>query len=311
MILAAAETESRAKAKSEPARPSIALVRGTQNHLLIPAQVNGHDATFLLDTGEDLAYLQKDRAQPLGVQSLGRQARSGQRWFELGEIAHLHVGTVTLGKVEVALYDPAQFHGPVPGRGRKSADGIIGLQSLRQQKAIINCGTQQLYLQNAGPPLDLAAATRGLGFTRVPLGENNEGALIVPCTINGKGGNLVVDTGAFVTVFDEASMRQFGLKESATKMSARTPSGRVRPLQLAQFDNLYIGGVRISPQKFAVMDLFAAIRPVRTYLGINKIQVYDERTVRVKRDVFGLLGSELLYQRSAIIDLGRGVLYLK
>lgn len=290
--------------------PGIALVRGAQNHLLIPAQVNGHDATLLLDTGEDMDYLQKDRAQSLGVQSLGRQAHSGDRWFDLGEIANLRIGSLALVQAEIALYDPAQFHGPVPGRGGKAADGIIGLKFLRQHQAIVNCRTQRLYLDSASR-LDLSAITKELGFTRIPLLENGEGALTVPCSIKGKSGNLVLDTGAFVTVFDQRSVRDFGLQESATKLSARTPSGRVRPLQVAQFDSLRIGGVPIAPQKFAVMDLFAVIKPVRTSLGINTVQVYDERTVRVRRDVLGLLGSELLYQRSAIIDVGRLALYLK
>lgn len=48
------------------------------------ATVDGHDATFLLDTGEDINFLQSDRAQVFGVGALGRQARSGGRWFELG-----------------------------------------------------------------------------------------------------------------------------------------------------------------------------------------------------------------------------------
>ncbi|MBA3961962.1 MAG: aspartyl protease family protein [Chthoniobacterales bacterium] len=312
LLLAVAERVSAAKTEFPLGPTNITLLRGVQNHLLVPAHVNGHDATFLLDTGEDIDYLQRDRAQPLGVQSLGRQARSGNRWFELGEIANLHIGSLALTKVEIALYDPAQFHGPVPGRKGKPADGILGLKFLRQHKAIVNCRTQQLYLQT-GPasPLDLSAITRELGFTRVPLIENEEGALTVPCSFKGKRGNLVLDTGAFVTVFDQKSMRDFELKESATKLSARTPSGRVRPLQVAQFDNLRIGGLPVAPQKFAVMDLFAAIKPVRTSLGINRIQVYDARTVRVKRNVLGLLGSELLYQRSAIIDVGRLALYLK
>ncbi len=290
----------------------IALERGPQNHLLVAASVNGHPATFLLDTGEDNFYLQTDRAKAFGVAVLPRKLRSGGNWFDAGEIATLRLGGLTFSQLETALYDPGQFHGPVPGKGGKPADGIIGLQFLRRCQAIINCRTQQLYLQrDATAPVDLDAATRSLGFTRIPLTRNAEGILTVPCRIKGRPGQLALDTGAFVTVFDENELHDFKFAESASNLTARTPSGRVRPLRLAQFDDLRIGNVPIAPQKFAIMDLFAPIKPVRTYLGINNIQVYDERLVRTKRDVWGLLGSELLFERSAIIDLGAMALYIK
>lgn len=100
------------------------------------------------------------------------------------------------------------------------------------------------------------------------------------------------------------------MNETPSKLGARNPRGD-RPLRLGQFDDLRIANVPIAPQRFAVMDLFAPIKPARTFLGINRIHVYDERVLRVQRDVLGLLGSELLYQRSAIIDLDKMSLYLK
>lgn len=290
----------------------VPLERGPQNHLLVDASINGHLATLLLDTGEDNFYLQSERAKAFNVAANERKLRSGERWFEAGEIAELRIGALTFPAQEVALYDAAQFHGPVPGKSGKSADGIIGLQFLRRYRAIINCRTQQLYLQGKdGPPLDLNSATGALGFARAALTVNSDGSPTVPCSIDGKGGNLALDTGAFVTVFDEKEVADFHLVETPSKLTARTPSGRVRPLRLAEFDHLRVGGVAIPPQQFAVMDLFARIKPVRTYVGINEIQVYDERLVRVKRNVWGVLGSELLFERSAIIDLGRMILYLK
>jgi predicted aspartyl protease len=290
----------------------VALIRGTENHLLVPASVNGKRATFLLDTGEQQSFLQKSRAASLGVRPSGRQAHLADRWFEVASADQLRIGTTKFSSEEFALYDPVEFHGPVPGENGKPADGIIGLKLLRRVNAIINCRTQQLFLQSGSArPLDLDPTMRLAGFTRIPLSIAENGLLMVPCTIHKKPVQLVLDTGAFVTVLDQAALRPFNLQESPSQLRARTPSGRVGRLQLAQFDDLRIGKLAIAPQKLAVMDLFPPIKPVRAFLGINNVQVYDERLVHVHRDVIGLLGNELLYGRSAIIDLGRTVLYLK
>jgi predicted aspartyl protease len=290
---------------------AVQLVRGSQNHLLVPASVNGHPASFLLDTAERLTFLQADRVTPFGVRNLGRQTHVGALWFSLGEIDRLGLGSISFSPVEVALYD-SQFRGPVPGRGGKAADGIIGLDLLRRHRAVINCRTQQLFLQTDNASnLNLAPTTSGLGFTRIPISEDPSGALTVPCSIGDKNGRLALDTGAFVTIFNQASIRELNLKEDASKLTARTAAGRVRPLALGQINDLKIGGVPIAPQKFAVMDLFAAKKPARVFTGINRLEYYDMRTPRSKQDIFGLLGSELLYQRSAIIDLNSMSLFLK
>jgi hypothetical protein len=44
---------------------------------------------------------------------------------------------------------------------------------------------------------------------------------------------------------------------------------------------------------------------------VNRLESYDARVPKFKHDILGLLGSELLYQRSAIIDLNSMSLFLK
>ncbi len=291
---------------------AVQLIRGPQNHLLVPASVNGHSASFLLDTGENLTFLQNDRVTPLGVQNLGRQTHVGALWFSLGQINRLGLGTVMLSPVEVALYDPAQFRGPVPGKGGRAADGILGLELLQRHGAVINCRTQQLFVQSdSASPLNLAAITGGFGFIRIPITPSGHGQLTVSCSIGPISGRLVIDTGAFVTILDAHAVRDLNLNPQATTHSARTASGRVRPMAVSEIKDFNIGGVPMAPQKFAIMDLFEPNKPLRVFTGINRLVGYDARMPRSKHDVLGLLGSELLYQRSAIIDLGSMSLYLK
>ncbi|HEV3409271.1 MAG TPA: retropepsin-like aspartic protease, partial [Chthoniobacterales bacterium] len=123
------------------------LSRGPQNHLLVPAQVNGRSATFLLDTGTKNSLLQASRAAAFGVHPSGGEVQVGRSTVPAAQINDLRVGGRALGPVEVGLFDPAQFRGPVPGKGGKSADGLLGLDVLRRHRAVINCRTQQLFFQ--------------------------------------------------------------------------------------------------------------------------------------------------------------------
>ena len=291
---------------------AVQMTRGPQNHLLVPARINGKPASLLLDTGAKINFLESNRANHFGVQLSASELRSGGRGFPAARINDLRIGAVSFGVTEVALFNPTQFRGPVPGKGGKAADGIIGLDLLRRNRAIINCRTQQLFFAAGGAnSLDLVSTTRALGFVRIPLQPAATGLITVPCTIGSKAGALAIDTGAFVTVFDQGATAALELEGAESKLTARTAGGRVRPLQLARIENLRIGGVAIEPQRFAVMDMFPKKKPLRTFTGINRIEFYDARALKARLEIWGLLGNELLYQQHAIIDLGDMALYLK
>ena len=291
-----------------PAGAQIQLVRGSQNHLLAPVHVNGRPASFLVDTGSPVTLLQSDRVAQFRVRSTVGEVPVGPRKVPGGRIDELRIGPVSLGAVDVGLISRAQSRGPIPGRGGKSADGLLGLDVLRRYRAVINCRTQQLFL-NAGA--DLGATTRSLGFRRIQIYPTPRGFLSVPCSIGGRAGALYIDTGAFVTVLNERDVRALSLEGAPSKLSARTPAGRVSALQLTRVRDLRIGDVVIPPQRFAVMDLFPDRRPARTFTGMGRLEFYDLQTMRARRGIWGLLGAELLYLHHAIIDLGSMSLFLK
>ncbi len=76
-------------------------------------------------------------------------------------------------------------------------------------------------------------------------------------------------------------------------------------------NDLHIGDVAIAPQSFAVIDLFDSRKQMRTFTGINRIEVYAEKNPVPGDRILGLLGNELLDQREAIIDLETMKLFLK
>lgn len=291
-----------------PGYTRVQLTRGPQNHLVLRATVNGQPATFLVDTGTSISFVRSDRARTFGVRVGGEQTRRAGRMFSVGVISGLVAGGTPLGEMPVALTEGREFRGTLSGGA--AADGVIGLDLLRRQKAVINCRTRQIFFKtDPSARLNLVEITRALGFTRISLDESQRGDLTVACAIRGRTGKLVVDTGAFVTSFDDNVARSLGLVGQPSKLTARGFDGRVRPLELARIDGLRIGWVSIAPQPFAVIDLFGKKKEARTYTGMGRIEYYPQRAR--DKQLFGVLGNELLDQRRAIIDLDSMTLYLK
>src|SRR3954464_14155520 len=114
------------------AETPVQMVRGPENHLLVPASINGHAASLLLDTGSEVSFLQQDRAEQFGFRPTGGKLKAGETFFPAAAIESFSCGPSAFGRVEFALFDPKQFRGPVPGKGGKAADGILGLDLLKQ-----------------------------------------------------------------------------------------------------------------------------------------------------------------------------------
>lgn len=289
---------------------AVPLTRGPQNHLFVQGSVNGEAATFLVDTGAESSFLQADRAERLGVRLSGAEASTGKRSFPVGSANDLRVGRMALGSTTFSIYRAAQLGGPVPGPGGRAADGILGRDVLRRYKAAINCRAQQLFLKgDAARSLNVAAVARAQGFTAIRIEETRRG-LTVPCLIRGRPGRLLLDTGAFLSGLDDDAARLLGLSGQPSRATVRRFDGRVQPLQLAQVDDLNIGGVAIPPQKIVVADLFTR-KQLRAVSGIGRIEFYSARAGARGDRIYGLLGSELLAIHQAIIDLDTLTLFMK
>lgn len=288
------------------------MSRGPQNHLLLQARIKGNPVTLLLDTGADVSFLRADRAQLLGVRLLDETVRSGGKAFPVGEVSDLQAGDAHLRELRFALYQASDIGGAVPGEAAGAADGLIGLDLLRRQGAVINCHSRQLFFKKEGAgELDLAGATRAMGFRKVPLIPYRHDFLAIPCHLTGRLGRMILDTGAFVTALADDAVRALTIKTIPSRLTARGFDGKVRPIELAQVNDLRIGDVAIAPQTFAVIDLFDSRKQVRTFTGINRIERYSQKEFAPGERIFGLLGNELLDQRRAIIDLGSMSLFLK
>src|SRR6266849_1457684 len=120
-----------------------------------------------------------------------------------GEISDFHVGSYQAGSNPVELWDFSRHPRPAVGM---SKDGLLGIDFLHRNQAVIDCFQMNLFLKPPSAPSSSAALSAGLragGCTEIPLQVVAHRGLTVPTRINGHPGYLVVDTGASNTLLSK------------------------------------------------------------------------------------------------------------
>ena len=265
------------------------------NKMIMSVRINGQLVNLLVDTGSNQLMLDADVAQSLGL----RPSQRGLYYIRFTEIQgqllpvgyadSVTAGDMNFGSNLIVLRNPSRS-----GAERSHVDGVLGLDILLRHKAVINCRSRLVFFKvDQRRRTNLAAIAGSENFVRVPLDRAQNGALTVPCSVNGRIGRLAVDTGAFVTTFDESFIESLHIPSEPTRLVARFPNRVERKIRVANIDDLKIGRFKVSAKKFGVAGLPYFV----LWQGGTKIS--------------GILGLDTLYNSQAIIDLDGMDLFLK
>jgi len=263
--------------------------------MIMSVRINGQPANLLVDTGASQTILDTDAAESFGVKPSQRGLRyirftqiNGQ-FLPVGFAQNLTAGNMKFGSSLVALRNSIHSQ-----RETSRVDGVLGLDILLRYKAVINCRTKLAFFKvDRARQVNLSSAASSQKFTRVPLHREENGALTVPCSIHGQSTHLLVDTGAFVTTFQEALFKSLGIASEPTRVSAHFASGAAQRMNAGRINDLKIGDFKVPPEKFGV----AALPNFALRQGATRIS--------------GILGMDTLYICRAIIDLDSMNLFLK
>jgi predicted aspartyl protease len=274
---------------------AVRVYYGPLNKMIMPVHINGQPANLLVDTGASHVMLNADAAASLGVKPSQRGLRyirftqiNGQV-FPVGFAQSLTAGSMSFGSTLVTLRNSSHEHA-----GNAAVDGVLGLDLLTRYKAVINCRTRLVFLKvDQARQMHLGSVASAEKFTRIPLRQEENGALTVPCLIHGQSARLLVDTGAFVTTFHEAFVRSLGIASEPTRVSAHFARGTARKISAGKISDFKIGDFKMLPAKFGVAAL--------------PNFVLQQRGTRIS----GILGIDTLYNCHAIIDLDGMNLFLK
>lgn len=294
--------DPRAHHATLPGYVSVPLRRSSQNELLVDVQINGRPAVFLLDTGAPHVGIEQARIASLGVEPAGGNGplvpavKANGQMHRVAVISSLQIGGINLERVPAVLIDIAAV--AVPGRPAtaRTADGILGLDALNVLNAVVDCTKPELLIrsdQNAGNSVSQILTQAGWKEVPMPL---SRGHLLVNAKVNNAPTNLVVDTGAGLSVLDIRFTEAHRFQLSDRTFSSAGIHFRSNTARAMQLNRLRIGG-------YAVNDSVALVFNVSDLLAAG--------TASDAPGVSGLLGIQTLAEASAIIDCKTRKFYLR
>ncbi len=278
----------------------------TDNRYVLHCTLNGHPLNLIIDSGAAFTVLDRDafnRAIPPAQQVVPKgvppKVTGNGVTLPVFLATNLQIGSVKLGDGPVVVADMSRqnlgaraFAYERAQRGMESVviDGLVGLDILRVYNAVVDTSRHVMYLNPDRSKRGgmLSDKMLGYGYKRVRLHAARGGILEATCSMNGKAANMVVDTGAFLSIVDYQWARNAGVSMRPTRMQM----------------GLGIGGhgettvFVAAPAEFKVGDfvfsnLSIAAQGLEHSLGS------------------GLFGPELMERGHAIIDFGNLSMFLK
>ena len=301
MVLLAVAVSSRLDAATAGALQyeALPLVRSSQNHLLVRAEINGKPALLGVDTGAPVSAIALNRRAYFGMAPVAGKSAIPTRLsingaFNSVAIAHnLRLGALNLVDEPMVLVD---LGGLRRSSKRDEIDGILGADILFPTKALLDCQRQILILKiNPSVPGTVPGFDFN-GFRSIPMHVSDGFNLYVDGSVNGKKAKLMVDTGAFTTLLHSRFVRRMQIPTRDTPFSSSGVNLKQRGVHMATISRFSIGSMDMRDKDVGVINLEGLIHG-----GL----------LDASPPVAGLLGSEILRRHHGIIDFGTKTLYLK
>ncbi|HEV3005361.1 MAG TPA: retropepsin-like aspartic protease [Pirellulales bacterium] len=280
----------------------VPLSRGTMGFLDVTAETQGHALLLYLDTGNTDNQLEEAVAVRLKLPR--RRASVGiiaAKETDPPELVTLETSVGAVSSRIEALLNSQPANKGRKDNGEPPYDGLLGAPFLKENAAVIDCGSVQLFLRGrAHQPSPTAAAERArllkdAGYIELPLTLRANGLPDVTAELNGERVVFLLDTGAQLTNLDQSLADRLRLPQRDTPGQFNLLlDGSELPLKTASVKQLAIGGISAPVE--------AVLLPMTKLNEWRQGEGYPPWA--------GLLGAEVLQRLGAVIDFEASKLFL-
>lgn len=272
----AAQTEATGQT---PAADEVATGLDRALRMTVPVMINGQGPfDFVVDTGADRTVISEELAERLNLPQSGTatlHAMGGSAKVKLVSIKTVQVSTNIAKRVEAAALP----------RRNVGADGLLGIDSLKNQRIVMNFQSNTMRVEPASVPEEAVPLDSDLIIVtaKTRLGQ----LVMVDADANGQKIWVVVDTGAQNSIAN-SRLRALLVKrvpETEIKsISMVDVLGRTTPAEYTVVSKLRIGGVSMGNAAIAFADahpfkLFGLLRKPSMLLGVESLRSFRRVSV--------------------------------
>lgn len=248
-----------ARAAEDPLIPAAdaELVKITEDQyerMTVPVQIGSHGPfRFLIDTGSERTVLSRQIATGIGLPIAGNGTVVGVAGSQAVEL--VDVDEISLGKRTYYT-----LTAPLLERHHIGADGIVGLDSLQDQRVLIDFPKDTITIGDA------ASLGGSRGFEIVVSARRKSGQLIMTnARIDGVHTDIVIDTGSDSSIGNMALRNALTRRHKAEKTVLYSVTGQQLSADLIMASTIEVSGLQLNNTFLAFAD-----SPAFHRLGLGK-----------------------------------------
>ena len=258
------------------------------DRLTVPVRIGKNGPyDFLIDTGAERTVLARGLADRLGLIPSGRATLigvAGSLAVDLVEVAEVHLGSRTFYDLSAPLLEGQHI----------GADGIIGLDGLRNQRVLID------FKRNIIAVADARELGGNRGFEIIVRARRRGDQLIMTnAVVDGIKTDVVIDTGAQSTIGNRALQRALSRRRAPERTSLTSVTGQVIAADLLYARRVTIGNLDLTemPMIFADAPPFERLglheKPA-LLLGMGQLKAFQRVAIdfETKKILFDLLPTD-------------------
>ncbi len=238
---------------------------------------------FLVDTGAERTVLARDIATRLRLPTSGTGLLigiAGTQSVDLVEVDEINLGRRSFYGLTAPLLDGYNI----------GADGIIGLDSLQDQRVLLDFDKKRMAI---GDAMQLGGSR---GFEIVVQARRRSGQLIMTnALIDGVRTDIVIDTGSDTSIGNRALQKALAKRHKGETTELQSVTGQTIMADLAMAKTLKLGTMTMSNSVlvFADTPAFEKLEMVKRpamFMGMNQLKLFHRVAIdfSTKRILFDL-----------------------
>lgn len=274
-----AETPGSLVADTPPVTSTIATGEDLSNRMTVPVTINGQGPfQFVIDTGADRTVIAKEIAEQLALPKSGTA-----RLHAMGGSAQVNI--VKIDKIQISAKHSRKVKAASLPRKYIGADGLIGIDSLKGQRIVMDFKAGTMTLQASDVPEEVVPEGSDLIVVtaRTRLGQ----LVLADADANGQKVWVIVDTGAQNSVGNSKLRKLMVDRNPATEVKLVQMIdvlGKSTPADYTVVSRLRIGGVMLGNAALAFADahpfkLFELQKKPSMLLGMESLRVFQRVSV--------------------------------